>query len=140
MSVSELCQEYLSSTSNGNWNNWKHCLLNISDELESKNHPDQEIFHAAAWTLMMNYKPGYWSWLDKTIAKLINDPISRLDPLPDLPDYEEMSSEDLVQKYEIDDKNYSQQDILAELKQRYPLLIQSSDSYHNLREELKEVL
>lgn len=142
MSISELCQLYLTSTSNGDWNNWKQTLANISDELEAKNHPDWQIFQSAAWMLMMQDKPGYLSWLDGTIRKLINDPTSTLDALPDLPEYDEMSIQDLVEKYETDDKNYSRREILTELAQRYPLLIQSSgpDSNLNLRDKLKEVL
>lgn len=142
MSIRELCQMYLTSTSNGNWNKWKHNLADISVELEANNHPDHQTFHSAAYTLMMNDKPGYWSWLDKAMTMLINDPTSRLDELPDLPDYDEMSIRDLVEKYESDDKNYSRQEILTELEQRYPSLIESSvvDSNVNLRDKLKDVL
>jgi hypothetical protein len=76
-------------------------LANIIDALEAEKHSDQQVFHTAAWAFMMNDRPEYWLWLDAAIAKLINDPTSRLDPLPD---YDEMSSKDLVDKYEIDDK------------------------------------
>lgn len=139
MSIRDLCQVYQSPASSSNW---KKSLADIIAALQAENHPDQQIFHTVACTLMMNDRPGYWRWLDTEIIKLINDPTSRLDPLPDLPDYDEMSSKDLVDKYEMDDKNYSRREILEELKQRYPLLIQSTEVESNLdlREKLKDFL
>lgn len=142
MSISDLCQQYLSATSIGNWDNWKRSLSNIAKELEIKSHPDFKSFHDASCTLMMNDKPGYWNWLNQSIEKLIQEQTSRLDPLPVLPDYDELSSHELVVKYESNDGNYSKQDILNELKQRYPMLIELNDekSEVNLRESLKSVL
>lgn len=142
MSLSDLCEVYLSSTSIGNWNNWKESLFNIGNELEAKKHPDYQMFYDATCTLTMNDRPGYWNWLNATISKLIKDSTSRLDPLPVLPDYDEMSSQDLVEKYECNDENYSKQEILMELKERYPSLIQLNEvkSKENLSEILKNVL
>ncbi len=143
MSVSHLCQAYLSLTTSGNWENWKQNLFNIGMELEAKNHPDFELFSVAACALSMNDKPGYWNWLNATIPKLIEDSTSRLDPLPALPEYDELSSQDLVEKYESNDGNYSKQEILMELKERYPSLIQLNIveiSEVNLREMLRSVL
>lgn len=138
MSVRDRCQIYRSS-SNGYW---KHLLLDIITALKTEIHPDQESFSTVAWTLMMHDKPGYWRWLDIAITKLINDPISRLDPLPDLPDYDEMSCNDLVDKYDNVDDNYPRNEIITELRYRYPLLIQSNEveSILNLREKLKDVI
>lgn len=142
MSIGDLCEVYLSSTSNGNWNNWKEALYNIGKELEEKRHPDHQLFNDAACTLMMNDRPGYWNWLNATIIRLIRGSTSRLEPLPVLPDYDEMSSEDLVEKYESNDDNYSKEDILIELRERYPSLIQLNEakSNINLREILKSDL
>lgn len=142
MSISDLCQVYLSSTTSGKWDNWKATLYDIGIKLEAKNHPDHQIFCDAAHTLMMTDRPGYWNWLNAAITKLIEDSTSRLEPLPVLPNYDELSSQDLVEKYESSDGNYSKQDILIELKERYP----SSDQLNveksqvNLREILKNVL
>lgn len=80
-----------------------------------------------ACILMMKDKLGYSCWLDRAITKLIDDPTSRLDPSIDLPDYDEMSCEDLTDKYEISDENYPRNEILGELKYRYPLLLQSNE-------------
>lgn len=142
MSLRDLCQFYLSSTSNGNWNNWKETLHNIAMELEAKSHPDYQNFYDASCMLMMNDKPGYWNWLNATIRTLIKDSTSRLEPLPVLPDYDELSSQDLVGKYERNDEDYSEQEILLELKERYPSLLSlnSEKEKLNLREILKNVL
>lgn len=146
MSISSLCESYLSSTSCGNWDNWKGTLHNIGMELETQNHPDCKSFQDAACTLMMMDKPGYWNWLNATVKKLIDDSTSLLDPLPVLPDYDELSSQQLVEQYENIDGNYLKQDILLELQERYPSLIQcdlrsaSDKSELNLREILKSVL
>lgn len=142
MSVRDRCQLYLSSTSNGNWDNWKSTLYAIGEELEAKNHPDHQIFKDAACSLMMNDTPGYWNWLNVAIAKLIEDSTCRLEPLPVLPDCDELSSDELVTKYESNDGNYSKPDILCELKVRYPALTELNDekSKVNLREILKDVL
>lgn len=142
MSIGDLCEVYLSSTSNGKWNNWKEALFNIGKELEEKRHPDYQLFNNAACTLMMIDRPGYWNWLNATITRLIKDSTSRLEPLPVLPDYDEMSSEDLVVKYESNEDNYSKDDILIELRERYPSLIQlnQAKSNFNLREILKNDL
>lgn len=141
MSVRDLCQVYLSSTSSGNW---KSTLSDIGTELEANNHPDFQMFVNAACSLMMNDKPGYRNWLNVAIAKLIEDSTARLEPLPVLPDYEELSSVDLVEKYESNDGNYSKQEISYELKERYPsALIELNglnESKVNLREILKDVL
>lgn len=53
-----------------------------------------------------------------------------------------MSNKDLINKYEINDENYPRNEIVTELKYRYPLLIQSNDveSVVDLREKLKDVL
>jgi hypothetical protein len=123
MSVRVCCQIYRSSTNA----NWKHLLGDIIAALKTENHPDQEIFSNVAWTLMMRDKPGYWLWLNLAITKLIDDPVSRLDRPPDLSDYDEMSDKDLVEKYEIDDENYPRDEILEELKYRYPLLTLSNE-------------
>jgi len=123
MSVRDRCEIYRSSSDG----NWKHLLLDIITALTTENHPDQESFSTVAWTLMMHDKPGYWRWLDIAIIKLINDPTSRLDPPPDLSDYDEMSCKDLVDKLESVDDNYPRNEIIAELKYRYPLLIQSNE-------------
>jgi hypothetical protein len=138
MSVRDSCQIYRSS-SNGYW---KSLLGDIITALKTENHPDQEIFSTVACTLMMKDQPGYWRWLDIAITKLINDPISRLDPPADLPAYDEMSCKELVDKYEIDDENYPRNEILTELKYRYPLLIQSNqvESVLDLREKLKDII
>ena len=134
MSIRDLCQMYHSSASTGKW---KKTLGEIIVALEGENHPDQQHFRTAAYMLMMNDKPGYWSWLETAIVKLIDDPTARLDSLPDLLDYDELSSNDLVEKYERNDKNYSRHEIFNELKQRHPLLIHSDQ---NLKEQLKDVL
>ncbi|CAF0742738.1 unnamed protein product [Rotaria sordida] len=138
MSVRDRCQAYCSPSSGY----WKHSLSDIMIALETEDHPDQQIFATVACTLMMNDRPGYWHWLENAIAKLIHDPKSRLEPLPDLPEYEEMSSKDLLDKYEIDDENYPRNEILSELKYRYPLLIQSDEieSIIDLRDKLKDVI
>jgi hypothetical protein len=56
-----------------------------------------------------------------------------------LPDYDEMSGKDLIDKYEINDENYPRDEVFRELKYRYPLLIQSNkiESIVDLREKLK---
>jgi hypothetical protein len=123
MSVRDCCQIYRSSTNVY----WKILLGDIIAALKTENHPDQEIFSTVACMLMMHDKPGYWRWLNLAITKLIDDPVSRLDQLPDLPDYDEMSDKDLVEKYEMDDENYPKNEILAELKYRYPELILSDE-------------
>ncbi|UJR36157.1 hypothetical protein I4U23_028891 [Adineta vaga] len=138
MSIRDLCQTYQSSTSKGDWNDWKKHLYQIATILEEENHSDSGNFRNVAYTLMMNDKPGYGSWLNKSIVKLINDSKARLDPLPDLLDYDEMSSKDLIDKYEFDDKNYSRQEILIELRRRYPSLIESDEMKSNLN--LKDIL
>lgn len=142
MSLGDLCEVYLSSTTNGNWNNWKETLFNIGKTLEEQGHPDHRIFYDAACTLMMNDKPGYWNWLNATIKQLVTDSTSRLAPLPVLPDYDELSSIDLVDKYESNDDIYSKQEILSELKERYPSLVQLKfpKSKVDLRELLKNYL
>ncbi|CAF2387087.1 unnamed protein product [Rotaria sp. Silwood2] len=138
MSVRELCQAYCSLSSGC----WKHSLSDIMNALKTEDHPDHQIFSTVACTLMMNDRPGYWHWLNNTITKLIDDPKSRLDLLPDLPEYEEMSSKDLLDKYEIGDENYPRNEILRELKYRYPLLIQLDEveSIIDLRNKLKDVI
>ncbi|KAG4071738.1 hypothetical protein HA402_011892 [Bradysia odoriphaga] len=146
MSVGDLCEAFLSSTTSGNWNNWKESLHNIGMELETQNHPNCKLLQDAACALMMYNKPGYWNWLNATMKKLIADSTSSFDPLPVLPDYDELSSEQLVQQYEKNDGNYSKQEILYELRDRYPTLIQCDfwpdfDKLKlNLREILKSVL
>lgn len=139
MSISELCQEYLSLTTSGNWDNWKTSLHNIGRELEANKHPDFEAFQGAACALMMNDKPGFWNWLHLSLTKLVKDSTSRLDSLPVLPDYDELSNKDLVEKFECNDGNYSKQEILTELSERFPSIIQCNDdtSVVNLREKLK---
>ncbi|CAF0924724.1 unnamed protein product [Rotaria sp. Silwood1] len=138
MSVRERCLAYSSSSSGY----WKHSLSDIISALKTEDHPDHQIFSTVACTLMMNDRPGYWHWLENAIAKLIDDPKSRLDPLPDLPEYEEMSNKELLDKYEVGDENYPRTDILGELKYRYPLLIQSDEieSIIDLRNKLKDVI
>jgi hypothetical protein len=138
MSVRDQCQIYRSSSNVY----WKHLLGDIITALQTENHPDQDFFSTVAWTLMMHDKPGYWRWLDLAITKLIDNPTARLEPPPDLPDYDEMSNKDLVNKYEVNDENYPRNEIVTELKYRYPLLIQSNDveSVVDLREKLKDVL
>ena len=142
MSISDLCRTYQSARSNGSWDNWKRDIYQIATELERENHPNYKEFHTVAIGLMMNDIPGYGPWLNKAIAALIVDSKAQLDPLPDLPDYDEMSSKDLVDKYEMNDTNYSREDILMELRQRYPSLIQSDQMEYNfnLREILKDVI
>lgn len=145
MPVSDLCEAYLSSTTSGNWNNWKETLHNIGTELETENHPNAKLFQAAACQLMMNDTPGYWNWLNATIKKLIENSTSSFDPLPVLPDYDELTSQQLVQEYDNNDGNYSKQEIFYELKERHPSLIESDWSdcdkiKLNLREILKNVL
>ena len=138
MSVRDQCQIYRSSSNVY----WKHLLSDIITALQTENHPDQDFFSTVAWTLMMHDKPGYWRWLDLAITKLVDNPTARLEPPPDLPDYDEMSNKDLVNKYEINDENYPRNEIVTELKYRYPLLIQTNDveSVVDLREKLKNVL
>jgi hypothetical protein len=119
MSVRDSCQIYQSSTNVY----WKTLLGDIIAALKNENHPDQEIFSSVACMLMMRDKPGYWHWLNLAIRKLIDDPTSRLDQPPDLPDYDEMSDKDLVEKYEINNEIYPRSDILTELKYRHPELI-----------------
>jgi hypothetical protein len=131
MSVRDQCQNYRSLSNV----NWKHSLGDIILALKTENHPDQEIFSTVACTLMMHDKPGYWHWLDRAINKLIDDPMARLDLPLDLPDYDEMSDQDLIDKYEMNDENYPRNEIFSELKYRYPLLIQSDDM--NLKDILK---
>ena len=42
----------------------------------------------------------------------------------DLPDYGEMTDPDLIEKYELNnDENYPREEILTELKYRYPSLV-----------------
>jgi hypothetical protein len=138
MSVRECCQVYRSSSTRY----WKNSLGDIITALKTENHPDQQTFSTVACTLISRDKPGYWRWLDTAITKLINDSLSRLDPPPDLTDYDDMSCKDLVDKYEIDDENYPRNEILTELKYRYPLLIQSNEavSILDLRDKLKDVI
>lgn len=134
MSVQNYCEVYR-STSNGYW---KHKLGDIITALTTENHPDQEKFSMVACTLMMKDQPGYSRWLDTAINKLIDDPTSRLDALPELPDYDEMSCNDLLDKYEGNDENYPRDEILRELKYRYPSIIQSDaiESIADLKEKL----
>ncbi len=135
MSVRDRCQIYRSSSDGY----WKTLLGDIITALKTENHPDQQIFSNVAYTLMMNDKPGYSNWMDIAITKLIDDPMSRQDPPPELPDYDEMSGKDLIDKYEINDENYPRDEVFRELKYRYPLLIQSNkiESIVDLREKLK---
>lgn len=141
MPISDLCQVYLTTTASGKWDNWKKTLFDIADQLEAAKHPDYHMFYDASCTLMMNDKPGYLNWLNNTIAKLMTDSMSTFDPLPVLPDYDELSSQDLVDKYEDNDENYSKHEILVELKERFPSLIEldAGTLNVNLRETLKDV-
>jgi hypothetical protein len=139
MSVRDLCQAYRSRPPGVYW---KQSLGKIMEALKEENHPDQQAFSSVGCMLMMNDAPCYWRWLDMAITKLIDDPTARLDPVPDLPDYDQMSSKDLVDKYEIDDENCLRDDILAELRSRYPLLIEANEvePIVDLKERLKDVI
>lgn len=133
MSIVDQCKHYSSTTSNISW---KHRLGNIIEALKREAHPDHEIFSNVACILMMHNQPGYGCWLNRTIAKLIDDPKARLDLPPDLPDYGDMTDADLVEKYELNnDENYPRDEILIELKCRYPSLILTENS--NLRSILQ---
>jgi len=138
MSIADLCQAYRLST--GGY--WKHALSNIMAALEQENHPDEKLFAMASHSLMMNDTPGYWRWLDGALAKLIDQPTARLDPLPDFPEYGELSTRELIEKYEVNDGNYTQQSVLAELQSRYPSLIKAyePEPITDLRERLKDVI
>lgn len=119
MSVIDQCKHYRSASNVY----WKTLLGDIIEALKREGHPDQEIFSNVAWTLMMHDKPGYWDWLNRMIDRLINDPKARLEPPVDLPDYGEMSDAELIEKYEMNnDRNYPREELLGELKYRYPSL------------------
>ena len=120
MSVVDQCKNYRSALNIY----WKHRLGEIIEALKREAHPDQEIFSNVAITLMMHNKPGYSCWLNRVIDKLIDDPKARLDHPVDLPDYGEMTDPDLIEKYELNnDENYPREEILTELKYRYPSLV-----------------
>lgn len=138
MSVADHCQAYRSSVGPS----WKQALGNIIAALHTDNHLDEQRFAGVAHMLMMKDKPGYWHWLDTAVARLIDDSTSRLDPIPDLPDYDEMSVEDLLNRYEMNDQDFRQTDILNELHYRHPSLIKSTqiESIDDLREKLKDAL
>ena len=119
MYVVDQCMHYRSASNVY----WKTLLGEIIEALKREEHPDQEIFSNVAWTLMMHDKPGYWAWLNQMIDRLINDPKARLEPSVDLPDYGEMSDADLFEKYKMNnDKNYPREELIGELKYRYPSL------------------
>ena len=120
----------------------KKDVYQIATKLERANHPNWKEFHTVAIALIMNDTPGYWAWLNKAIAALIADSKAQLDLLPDLPDYDEMKSKDLVDKFEMNDANYPRENVLMELKERYPSLIRSDwmECNLSLREVLKDVI
>jgi hypothetical protein len=138
MSIHDHCQAYRSSSAGY----WKHALSNIVAALKRENHPDAQLFASASCSLMMNDTPGYWRWLNVAITKLIEDPTSPLDPLPDLPEYHELSSRELIDKYETDDGDYMRRSILEELRCRYPLVIKTDEPelITDLKERLKDVI
>ena len=138
MSVADHCQAYRSSVGPS----WKQALGNIIAALHTDNHPDEQRFTDVAYMLMMKDKPGYWHWLETAVTRLIDDSTSRLDPVPDLPDYDEMSVEDLLNRYEMNDQDFRQTDILNELHYRHPSLVKSTqiESIAVLREKLKDAI
>lgn len=142
MSIVELCRAYHASTSTGSGKNWKTILFELSTALEQAQHPQFEMFRTMAWTVAMSDKPGSWTWIRTAIDRLLVDPTAQFDALPELPDYEELSTKDLVDKYESNDVDYARGEILYELKQRFPSLIQSDvpDDNLRLREKLKDVI
>ena len=138
MSVADRCQAYRSSVGPS----WKQALGEIIVALHTENHPDEQRFTDVAYMLMMKDKPGYWHWLETAVSRLIADPTGRLDPVPDLPDYDEISVEELLNRYEMNDQSFRQSDILTELRYRYPSLLtwNQVESAADLRAKLKDAL
>lgn len=136
MSVRETCQKYYSAT------NWKHGLFDIINALKEEKHPDYEKFSIVAYTLTMIDEPGYWHWLDWSIKKLGEDPQALLNPIPNVESYANMSGRNLLEKYEANDPNYPQDEILREFNSRFANLIKDNEylSVDELKERLKDVL
>lgn len=119
MSIVDQCQKYRSTSDIY----WKTSLGEIIEALKREGHQDEAIFSNVAWTLMMHDKPGYLTWLNRMIDRLISDPKARLEPPIDLQDYGEMSDADLVEKYLTNnDENYPREELIRELKYRHPSL------------------
>ncbi|CAF1097979.1 unnamed protein product [Didymodactylos carnosus] len=118
---------------------WKQQLGYIHRKLkEDIHHPDEHMFYQGICSLCMGDTPGYWVWLDSSLQKLKDDPTSRIDMLPQYPDYAELSTKELLEKLESDEnKIYSKQSIYWELQSRYPEKIDLNFDFN--QSTLKEI-
>ncbi|CAF0744835.1 unnamed protein product [Didymodactylos carnosus] len=140
--IQDLCLEYKRAFTGESSRNWKHILGEISELLKHEQHPDAANFETVVVSLCCQDTPGYWPWLDTALEILGVDSKLKLEPLPQLPDYQDLITEDLLNLW--DDKtqgNYTRHGLFNELQSRYPHAIEPDLLYKNTDEEItKEYL
>lgn len=78
---------------------YKHGLFDMNAAIIDTNHPDTGLISELSFAMTMIHPPGWDNWYRRSCQKLVDDPESRLDPLPELPETWDLSWKSLIHEW-----------------------------------------